>query len=266
MYSLYKKSEINEKIEFVEQISFFGNNNGWITKLVNSVVQGKNEPTKWEVDIEDCFRNINGRNNQMIVVNLKLQTTEQPSLCELFKVIGFSEKGNTCILLCLKKLLMDEGSQERNAKKIVFTRNSADEPIFSIIYLNGTVIDGNASGLWTPIEGSFSNSILFHVDVLSYFYEKAKKVIDKYEINTKVETIIIQTMLRKKISTRPRWTLNTDLHKLFGLNSLGHLDVIIEIEKEFKISIPGEQAVKLQRKDDIVNYLYSKGNGNQIPQ
>jgi acyl carrier protein len=40
-----------------------------------------------------------------------------------------------------------------------------------------------------------------------------------------------------------------------GIDSLDLYEMFMEIEKEFDIKIPGEELEKLQKVDDIINYL-----------
>ncbi|MBC7944512.1 MAG: hypothetical protein H7X91_04450 [Burkholderiales bacterium] len=58
-----------------------------------------------------------------------------------------------------------------------FKRQAVDieDPIFSTMYLNGTVNDGSLVGGWTAPGPSSTNSVLLGPDIFSFFAKKATK-------------------------------------------------------------------------------------------
>ena len=183
MYSFYNKIEKGERteFEFIEQISLFGCNVGKIPYFLKLQIKDKlvSEPFKWSLDIKDCINEIR-RSNQTIIINLKPKQKNNVSLYELFKVIGNCENGWTQIMLCLRGLLLDEDPSIFDPKKFEVKNDSIDEPIFSTIYLHGTVKDGRIFDKWTTPNSSSTNAILLWPHILDYFYMEAKKL---YKVN-----------------------------------------------------------------------------------
>ena len=69
-------------------------------------------------------------------------------------------------------MLVDEQGFVKNTKDV-------EDPVFSMMYLSGTVRGGKIVGKWTPPGPSSTNSVLLWPDTLEYFSSEAKKVIEK---------------------------------------------------------------------------------------
>lgn len=178
MYCFYKKirNDTSTTYEFVEKISLFGCNEGWIPALIE--IDGKTEPFRWLLDIEHALFNNMGQNDrQSIIINLKPNQSDNVSLYELKRVIGNSENGWSQLMLCLRGLVIDGNPVDYDTNKITIEDDEIDEPIFSMMYLNGTIINGELSGKWTPPRASPTNAVLLWPHVFNYFNEEAEKVI-----------------------------------------------------------------------------------------
>lgn len=77
---------------------------------------------------------------------------------------------------------------------------------------------------------------------------------NKKDVFKKVQNIILSNdyTLDNKI------TLESDLVKDLGLDSLDTTDIIMHIEEEFGISIPDEIAENIHTVEQLVNYIIKK--------
>ncbi len=72
------------------------------------------------------------------------------------------------------------------------------------------------------------------------------------DIRSKVIAIIIDKLQPEDISTvKPEASFTEDL----GADSLSNLDLILAFEKEFGITIPNDEAEKIQTVGDAITYL-----------
>lgn len=73
----------------------------------------------------------------------------------------------------------------------------------------------------------------------------------KTEIEKKVKKIIAEKLAVKQSKIKKETNLINDL----GADSLDIIELIMEFEKEFNISIPDKNAEKIKTVEDIVKYL-----------
>ena len=52
----------------------------------------------------------------------------------------------------------------------------ADDPIFSVTYLSGTIVDGGLTGRWTAPGPSSTNGVLMWPEVMKYFTDEAQRI------------------------------------------------------------------------------------------
>jgi hypothetical protein len=137
MYAIYKKasSAAGTRYEFIEQISLFGCNVGWIPRLLRKVIPpGQPEPFEWHLVISDAL-SASGRPGQTFMINLKPNNRSNLSLYEIADVWGYSDSDWTPIMLRLRALFIDDDAGAFDAKS--FERSDADisDPVFSMMYL-----------------------------------------------------------------------------------------------------------------------------------
>lgn len=77
------------------------------------------------------------------------------------------------------------------------------------------------------------------------------------EISEKVEKIIVDKLGVGTDEVTPEASFTNDL----GADSLDTVELIMEFEKEFDISIPDEDAEKIQTVGDAINYLENQIQG-----
>ena len=73
------------------------------------------------------------------------------------------------------------------------------------------------------------------------------------EIASKVQKIIVDTLGVEESEVVPTASFTNDL----GADSLDTVELIMEFEKEFGISIPDDQAEKIQTVGDAISYIES---------
>ena len=71
------------------------------------------------------------------------------------------------------------------------------------------------------------------------------------EIAEKVKAIIVDKLGVEESSVTPEASFTNDL----GADSLDTVELIMEFEKEFEISIPDEAAEKIATVGDAINYI-----------
>jgi acyl carrier protein len=75
----------------------------------------------------------------------------------------------------------------------------------------------------------------------------------KEEIHQKVVEIIAERMSVPKEQLKPETSFVGDLHA----DSLDTVEIVMELEEEFDITIPDEQAEKIQTVGQAVDYIHS---------
>lgn len=182
MYALYRKTpdgSDGHRYQFVEQTSLFGCHSGWIPELLkHSLTTTVSEPIKWHISVESGLKDAEYPDCTLII-DLKPKSAEPNlSLYEVVEVWGHSSQGWTPIMLHLKGLFIDEDPNAFDRRE--FTRCSADvdDPIFSMMYLKGTIRDGKLVDKWTTPGPSSTNSVLVWPETLKYFADEASRLMD----------------------------------------------------------------------------------------
>jgi hypothetical protein len=93
-------------------------------------------------------------------------------------VWGYSAEGWTPILFHLRGLVVDEDLRRFDQIDFVRVPSEIDDPIFSMMYLRGTVKNGRLEGRWTPPGPSPTNSVLLWREAFKYFWQQARKLIE----------------------------------------------------------------------------------------
>lgn len=181
MYALYNKIQNNDstRYHFLKQVSLFGCKRGYVPWLLSKQFStDSTEPLSWHVNIENSLRDV-GQDAQTLVIDLKPKNKEENlSLYELSNVWGYSASGWTPIMLHLRGLFIDDNPECYNTKDFIRSPLEIDDPIFSMMYLRGTVDGGQLVGRWTPPGPSPTNSVLLWPDAYKYFWQQGKEIID----------------------------------------------------------------------------------------
>lgn len=181
MYALYDKTQNNgaARYRFRDAASLFGCKEGYVPWLLGKqLTVESSEPLSWYVNIESSLRAA-GQDNQTLVIDLKPNSKEPNlSLYEVLDVWGYSASGWTPILFHLSGLFIDEDPTRFDKNDFVRSSAEVDDPIFSMMYLRGTVKDGRLEGRWTPPGPSPTNSVLLWPEAFEYFWQQAKRLIE----------------------------------------------------------------------------------------
>jgi len=181
MYALYDKTQNNSetRYRFREVASLFGCNEGYVPWLLSKQLTAESsEPLSWHVNIQSSLEAV-GQQHQTLVIDLKPNSKEPSlSLYEVLNVWGYSSSGWTPILFHLSGLFIDDDPKRFDKNDFVRSPADVDHPIFSMMYLRGTVKSGRLEGRWTPPGPSPTNSVLLWPEAFEYFWQQAKKVMD----------------------------------------------------------------------------------------
>jgi hypothetical protein len=181
MYAIYQKQKNIDGYRYIfkEQTSLFGCNSGYIPSLLQKqLIIEATEPFAWKLDLREALEK-EGMANNVLVINLKPNSKEANlSLFELVNVWGYSSSGWTPIMIYIRGLFVDEDARLFNEKDFIRKEEEMEDPIFSMMYLNGTITQGKITGRWTPPSPSSTNSVLLWPDTLQYFSSEAQKIIE----------------------------------------------------------------------------------------
>lgn len=177
MYSIYKKKPTSTgySYQFEKQVSFFGCNSGVIIDLLRLITpKNVSERYEWHIDLNKVLFSLD---NNVLMINLKPNSTNKNlSLYEIANVWGVSDCGWTPIMLHLKGVIIDDCSGMINPNNFYRNLEEIDDPIFSMLYLDGSVKNGDLVGKWTAPRPSPTNSCLLWPDTFEYFIEARKSI------------------------------------------------------------------------------------------
>lgn len=179
MYALYTKDSENDGFRycFVQPVSLFGCNIGYIPILLRLVTpSGQKEPYAWHINVVKRLAE-RGQGGHALLINLKPNDATNLSLYELADIWGYSDSGWTPILMHLRGLFVDEDPNNFNVRDFHRSAIEVEDPIFSMMYLSGTVQDGNLRGRWTAPRASATNSVLLWPHTFKYFTEQVEVVL-----------------------------------------------------------------------------------------
>ena len=91
---------------------------------------------------------------------------------------------------------------------------------------------------------------------LEIIYKQFKKESIMSEIESKVKAIIVDKLGVDEAEVKPEASFTNDL----GADSLDTVELIMEFEKEFGISIPDDKAEKIATVGDAISYIEENKN------
>lgn len=106
--------------------------------------------------------------------------------------------------------------------------------------------------------GKIYLKIFFNRRSLTFFakiFQNLKRVFVMSNIAERVTKIIVEKLGVEESEVTPEASFTNDL----GADSLDTVELIMELEKEFDISIPDEQAEKIQTVGQAIEYLEAQG-------
>ncbi|WP_375461447.1 hypothetical protein [uncultured Enterovirga sp.] len=184
MYALYDKTVDGEKLSFrfMEKVSLFGCNRGHIPRFLRARISAtQSEPFQWDIRLEEALEK-EGKKGLTFVIDLKPNNiAPNLSYYEVVRVWGVSAFGWSPIMFQLRMLFGDDNPARVADGRFTLTKADIDEPIFSLMYLNGSVSDGRLVGKWTTPGRSSTNSVLLWPETFDYFSGEMAKVRDDLE-------------------------------------------------------------------------------------
>ena len=116
--------------------------------------------------------------NQTLIIDLKPRNARRNlSLYEVSDVWGVSYSSWTPIMLHLRGLFIDEDPDCFDTKDFVRRPEEIDEPIFSMMYLQGGVKNGRLEGKWIPPGPSSTNGVLLWPEDFEYFLQQRENLL-----------------------------------------------------------------------------------------
>lgn len=178
MYARYEKRTVTDgstRYRFVEEVPLFGCNVGYIPKLLEERLSPDwTEPLKWHVNIASDLSAMT-HDNQTLIIDLKPKNARTNlSLYEISNVWGSSYLSWTPIMQHLRGLFVDEDPNCFDRNDFVRRPEEIDEPIFSMMYLQGGVRNGQLEGKWIPPRPSSTNGVLLWPKDFEYFCQQRR--------------------------------------------------------------------------------------------
>lgn len=179
MYALYTKRRQVRGFHYTfrERTHLFGCNHGMIPHLLELSLKSEDtEPLRWHVNVEEMLAKA-GKTNCSLIIDLKPNQRETNlSLYEVANVWGFSAKAWTPLMLHLRGLFIDDSPTTYNREDFMRLDEDTTEPIFSVMYVHGSIERGELAGKWLPPARSSTNSVLLWPDSMKYFAKEANRV------------------------------------------------------------------------------------------
>jgi hypothetical protein len=172
MYALYKKTRLKGhcRYEFKERASLFGCNQGYIPWLLaKQMSPSQKEPYGWHLRLEEALAKADCPDSTLIIDLKPKQQKTNLSLYEVLDVWGWSASGWTPILLHLCGLLVDADPKGVDRNDFRIRNDERDEPIYEVLYLDGSVSKGKLTGRWNAPPASPTNAALLWPDTVQYF-------------------------------------------------------------------------------------------------
>ena len=174
MYLICHKRTENELIRFTREseIALFGCNRGLFAREVRRTLPaGQDAPYRWHINVPEAVASEDGE-ERAVVIDIKPNNEQDVTLCELLDVWGDTREEWTPLLLRMRGLVLEP--QEAGFDKADFAAQKLDsfhDSIFSILYVDGTVSEGELRGRWLPPRPSPTNAALLWPVTLQYFLE-----------------------------------------------------------------------------------------------
>jgi len=174
MYARYSRTRIgNNATRYQiqeEHVSLFGCNEGYIPWLLKfKIPPAQGEPYRWHVNV---VQELGSRTDYpgTLLIDLK-PSDDTTNLYEVLDVWGISSSGWSRILMRLSGLFIEDDPNSINRNDFTRHDSELDSPIYSFLYLRGSVKDGDLDGKWVTAPPSSTNSALLWPEHLNYFVQ-----------------------------------------------------------------------------------------------
>jgi hypothetical protein len=173
MFLLFHVTERYNAVHYQlrEQISLFGCKQGFIPYLLkNSIPSSQNEPYAWHLSIDQALQQ-NGYPEHSIVIDINPKKANEIFICKLLDVWGYSDYEWTPMMFRLHELRSPDLGKQSLLKRFSEVQQLTSTPIYSFLYVFGTVKNGSIAGKWTPPGPSSTNSVLLWPKPMRYFLQ-----------------------------------------------------------------------------------------------
>jgi hypothetical protein len=158
-------------------VSLFGCKSGEIPKLLShKLPAGQSEPYTWHLEVPRVLAETGALNGTLIIDLKPAQHEKKLSLYELLDVWGYSAHNWTPMRM--RGLFLDVPQGNIDPRDFVCDLGKAHDPIFSLMYLAGTISNGSLVGRWTAPPPTSTNGVLLWPPVMQYFSAQAAQVMD----------------------------------------------------------------------------------------
>jgi hypothetical protein len=184
MYSWYKRTVINKSLSlsWEEKMSLAGCNKGIIANELKEILKPTDNPSiGWILPIAQKWN----KQNYSVIIDIK-PNNKQVFLCELDTVFGYTFSEWSPIMLRLKILYNDKTKDEIDKNNFVYPVKP--EIIYTMLYLYGSIRNGQLFGTWNFPGRSSTNALLFWPEAMTFFYEQVK-IFDPYFLNSEINLI-----------------------------------------------------------------------------
>lgn len=185
MYYVYEKLQSSRgfRYKYREDTRLAGCKMGKIPHLLEIHLDGSgSEPLRWHYILEEELARTHRWKDCALIIDLKPNDPERKlSLYEIVEAWGYSCRGWTPILLRLRGLFVDQSSAQIDPHDFVYEDSGGESPIFSMMYMRGTVKDGCLEGTWAFPRPSSTNSVLLWPETLNYFADEAAGVMRRLD-------------------------------------------------------------------------------------
>ena len=160
-------------------MSLAGCNNGIIANELKEIITATdNQPIGWTIPIAEKWN----KQDYSVIIDIK-PNTEEIFLCELDRVFGYSFESWSPIMLRLKLLYNDTTKEDLDKSNFIYPDDT--EIIYTMLYLYGSIRDGQLVGTWNPPFGTIT-ALLFWPEAMTFFFEQVKKLDPKF-LNAKIK-------------------------------------------------------------------------------
>ena len=178
MYTRYERIHTHGRssYRFVEQCSLFGCNHGYIPWLLGKRTRSaQGEPYKWHIPVQLALDSTEYRGSTLVIDLKPKQQKTNLSLYEVLDVWGYSDSGWSPILLHLSGLFVDADPATIDRNDFSVADGDREEPIYEVLYLDGSVSKGKLTGRWNAPPASPTTAALLWPDTLRYFIDCIRK-------------------------------------------------------------------------------------------
>jgi hypothetical protein len=180
MYYVYEKLQSGRGIHYKyrEKTQLAGSKMGKIPHLLEIHLDGTgSEPLSWHINIRETINRSRWPNCTLIIDLKPNDARGKLLLYEIVEAWGRSQAGWTPVMLHLREV-KSEDRRQQNPPSFFRKPKKREVPIFTFVYMNGTVKNGELVGRWTFPARSSTNSVLLWPQTFEYFATEAGKALN----------------------------------------------------------------------------------------